>query len=79
MAEGLEITIVADGSVVFDSRRDRVHYLNRTAAVVLELCTGENDTETMVRTLQLAYQLDEPPETETLACLEQLSREGLIV
>ena len=75
---GLEISLVADGSVVYDPERDRVHYLNQTAAVVFELCSGENEPGDMARVLQLAYGLEEPPEAEVRACLEQLSREGLI-
>lgn len=79
VVEGLEISMVPDGSVVYDPGRDRVHYLNRTAALVLELCTGENDAAGIVHALQGAYDLDEPPEVETRACLDQLAREHLIV
>jgi hypothetical protein len=78
IVDGLEITMVADGSVVYDPGRDRVHYLNQTAALVLELCTGENDAAAMARALDIAYDLGEPPAAETLACLEQLAAEGLI-
>ena len=78
VVEGLEISIVADGAVVYDPDRERVHYLNETAAVVLVLCTGENDVADMVRALQVAYDLDKPPEAETHACLDQLQHEGLI-
>jgi coenzyme PQQ synthesis protein D (PqqD) len=78
IVDGLEISMVADGSVVYDPRRDRVHYLNQTAALVLELCTGENDAAAMARALELAYELGEPPAAETRACLEQLAGEGLI-
>ncbi len=78
MVGALEISVVTDGSVVYDPRRDRVHYLNRTAALILELCTGEHDAATMARVLQAAYELEHAPEAETRAALEQLAGEGLI-
>ena len=39
---GLEVVPVEGGYVVYDPGRDRVHFLNGTASVVLELCTGDN-------------------------------------
>jgi PqqD family protein of HPr-rel-A system len=74
----VEVNEVSDGYVVYDAGRDRVHYLNRTATLVLEFCTGENTAEEIVAVLQNAYDLPEPPEAETKACLEQLRAEGLI-
>ena len=68
----------ADGYVVYDERRDRVHYLNHTAALVLEFCTGENGPDQIVRMLQAAYDLPEPPEAETEECLARLRAEGLV-
>src|SRR5439155_6925151 len=41
--DDLEINFVGDGYVVYHPARDRMHSLNHTAAVVLELCTGAND------------------------------------
>jgi len=74
----VEVNEVSDGYVVYDATHDRVHYLNRTAAVVLEFCTGENSPEDIVALLQAVYDLPEPPEAETKECLEQLRTEGLI-
>jgi Coenzyme PQQ synthesis protein D (PqqD) len=76
--EGVEVVPTADGYVVYDEQRDRVHYLNHTAALVLEFCTGENSAEEIVEMLQLAYDLPEPPQVETLECLTRLRAEGLI-
>jgi hypothetical protein len=73
-----EVNQVEDGYVVYDQRRDRIHYLNHTGALVLELCTGENTTGDIVAVLQKAYDLPTPPEAETKACLQQLRDEGLI-
>ena len=76
--DGVEVNSVTDGSVVYDPAADRVHYLNHTAALVLELCTGENSVEEIVTLLQTAFELPEPPTAEVGACLDQLRGERLI-
>ena len=76
--EGIELTPTVDGYVIYDAERDRVHYLNHTAALVLEFCTGENTPDEIVRLLQLAYDLPEPPREETRECLSRLRAEGLV-
>jgi hypothetical protein len=75
---GLEVVETADGYVVYDEGRDRVHRLNRTAAVVFELCTGSNSAADIAGLLQEAFALDTPPAAETEACIAQLRAEGLI-
>jgi PqqD family protein of HPr-rel-A system len=74
----IEVVPADDGYVVYHPGRDRVHYLNHTAALVLELATGENSDSEITRMLQVAYDLPEPPAQEVRACLEQLRGEGLI-
>ena len=76
--EGVEVSAVADGYVVYDPAKDRVRYLNHTAAVVLEFCTGEHTVEEIVHLLQVAYELPEPPAREAGECLAHLRQEGLI-
>ena len=39
-APGLEINEVTDGFLVYQRDRDRVHFLNATATLVLESCDG---------------------------------------
>jgi hypothetical protein len=39
-AEGLDVDEVSDGYVIYQTGSDRVHYLNKTAAIVFELCDG---------------------------------------
>jgi hypothetical protein len=77
-SDGLEISFVGDGYVVYQPARDRMHSLNNTAALVLELCTGENDVAEIARLLQGAFELPAPPLTETQQCLDALFAEGLI-
>jgi hypothetical protein len=77
-AGDIEINEAADGYVVYHPARDRVHYLNHTAALVLELCTGANQQAQIVDLLQRAYELHEPPDEEVRQCLDQLRQEGLV-
>ena len=67
-----------DGFVVYEPTRNRVHLLNHTAAVVFELCTGDNEISRIPGLLQAAYNLIDCPETEVDDCHRQLGREGLI-
>lgn len=75
---GVEVVPTADGYVVYDDERDRIHYLNHTAALVLEFCTGANTEAQIAGLLQKAYELPEPPTQETRDCIETLRDEGLI-
>lgn len=78
MSEELDINFVGDGYVVHQPSKKRMHSLNHTAALVLELCTGEHDAEAMADLLQKSFDLDSPPRAETEQCLRQLQSEGLI-
>ena len=79
MAADLEINEVADGYIVYQPDRDRVHYLNQTAALVLELCNGRNAEADLPELLRTAWDLAAPPIEEVAECLETLRKEGLIV
>ena len=76
--DGLEINTVDEGFIVYQSDRGRVHYLNHTATLVLELCTGQNSADRIVRLVQTAYGLAAPPETEVRELLVKLKGETLI-
>ena len=75
---GIQVNEVADGYVVYDPSRERVHYLNHTAVLVLELCTGQTRAADLPGLIQEAYDLPEPPVEEVAACLESLFQEGLV-
>ena len=77
-AEDLEVNEVVDGFVVYQPALDRVHYLNGTAVLVLELCTGENDAAAIADFVRAAFELAEPPAAEVDACLAQLQQEQLV-
>ena len=75
--EEFELNQVEDGFVVYQAERDRVHYLNHTAALVLELCNGRLTAEQIAKTVQKAFGLAEPPFQEVEAALTQLRAESL--
>jgi Coenzyme PQQ synthesis protein D (PqqD) len=74
----IEINEVADGYIVHDRAADKVHYLNHTAAILLELCNGQSTLGELPELLRQAFDLSEPPHAEVRDCLEQLIKEGLI-
>ena len=76
--EGLELTPVEDGATIHEPQTDRVHYLNPTAALVLELCDGNNDAAEIARLLQGHFGLAAPPQSEVEALLAQFVDEGLV-
>jgi hypothetical protein len=77
-ADDIEINPVPDGYIVYQPSRDRVHYLNHTAVLVLELCSGRVRAADIPRLVKDVYDLPEPPADEIAACLETLSAEGLV-
>ncbi len=78
IAGKVDINMVEDGYVIYQSDDDRVHYLNATAVVVLESCTGENSAEEIEQIVQTTYELSKPPTEEVRDCLKNLFEEGLI-
>ena len=76
--DGLDINECLDGYVIYDQRRDRVHFLNYTAVMVLQLCNGEFSPDEIADMMRRAYALDEVPTDLVLSALKQLHEEGLI-
>lgn len=76
--EGLEVNQLSDGYIIYESNRDRVHYLNHTAVLVLEMCNGKVTAAEIPRLLKQAYDLAEAPTAEVAECLAKLQDEGLI-
>jgi hypothetical protein len=77
-ADKIDISQVEDGYVIYQADEDRVHYLNQTAVLVLEICTGANTVEAIVQIVQDAFQLADSPEQDVRACLETMVKERLI-
>jgi hypothetical protein len=76
--DGIQVNEVSDGYVIYDPHRERIHYLNHTAVILLELCTGQVKARDLPGLLQKAYNLPDPPLAEVTECLETLFREGLV-
>lgn len=76
--DGLDVHEVDDGFVVYQDTTDRVHYLNPTASVVFELCTGQHSEAEIAELVRVAWELPEPPTDEIRTCLEQLRSEGVV-
>lgn len=75
---GSEVSQMSDGVVVYQTARERVHYLNPTASLVYDLCSEAKSAVAIATYLQDAYSLSAPPNGEVSQCLEQLLGEGLI-
>jgi len=78
-APEIELNEVIDGFVAYDPGRDRIHFLNPTAAFVLESCDGQLRAGELPALVAAGFQLDKPPVEDVEACLAALLREGLLV
>lgn len=76
--EGLDIKAVTDGYIVHQAARDRIHYLNEIAALVLELCNGSVSAQDINRILSDAFDLQEHPTVLVDSCLDQFVAEELV-
>jgi hypothetical protein len=77
-APDVTLTEVVDGFVVYQPTRDRVHYLNPTAAMILELCDGSLSASDLTGFLARTFSLAAPPWVEVAACLTKLLDAGLL-
>lgn len=75
--DGLEVTEVEDGLVVYDPARDRVHYLNATASVVFMLCDGAREREGIAEASTRIFGSALSPD-EVEGCLAQLEDEQIL-
>ena len=78
-AAGLEVRAVPEGFVVYDPSRDRLHFLNGTAAFVLESCDGATPVAELAALLASAFQLQADPVAEVDGCVRRLLAEGLLL
>ena len=76
-SDGLEIDEVEDGFVIYQPDRDRVHYLNPTANLILELCDGSLTATQISEMLAQTFDMAAPPDQEVEEALAKLEAEGL--
>ena len=77
--DNLDINPADDGYIIYQPEQDRVHFLNPTAVLILELSNGENSPEEIVELVKQAYGLAEAPAEEVHGALKQLKAEGLLL
>jgi hypothetical protein len=78
-ADDLDVNEVPDGYVIYQTAADRVHYLNKTAAIVFELCDGARDADDIVARVSGMFELEGTADGEIGACIQALLKEGLIL
>jgi hypothetical protein len=79
VVDGLTRSEMEDGLSVSHPGSTRVHFLNHTGALILELCTGDHDVAAIVGLIQATFLLREPPEIEVRQLLQQAIDAGLVV
>lgn len=75
----LELSPVTDGFVVSRPGNDRIHFLNPTAAFILESCAGNLQALELPDLVAAAFDLPSPPVDDVEACLNLLFDEGLVI
>ena len=78
-ASDLDIHEVPDGYIVYDNARDRVHYLNKTAAIIFEFCDSKLELNDVVERVAKAFDLGPSAHAEIRAGLDLLLKEGLVL
>ena len=78
-APGLDVNEVPDGYVIYQTAADRVHYLNKTAALVFELCDGARGTDDIVSRVSKMFELQGTVDGEIKTCIQSLLQEGLVL
>ena len=73
-----EISELPDGYIVHDQERGKIHFLNFTAAILLEMCDGENTVSDLEEFLREGFELPSRPAREVETCLADLQSQGLI-
>ena len=76
--EGLEVHELQGGYVIYQGAQDRVHYLNRTAAVIFELCDGISDADGIVARFGQLFEPEGSTDNGVRGCLDPLLKEGLV-
>ncbi len=75
---GLDVEETDEGYIIYEPDRDRVHFLNATAALILELCNGENSVVEIADLVQQAFELPDAPMQAVKDVLTQMGDEGLL-
>jgi hypothetical protein len=77
-APNLDVYEVPDGYIIYHGTRDNVCYLNKTAAIVFEFCDGKRDADDIVARVEKIFDLGASTHDEIRACIDSLTKEGLV-
>jgi Coenzyme PQQ synthesis protein D (PqqD) len=75
----VEINPGEDGYVLYDPDHDRVHFVNHTAALVLELCDGQHTIVEVAAALEEVYPAAGPLAGHVARCVDGLRAEGIVL
>ena len=77
-AAGIDLAELGNGLLVRQAQPPRVHLLNNTASMVLEMCDGRHTVAEIAAALGEAFTLDAPPLAEAAACVSGLRQAGVV-
>lgn len=77
-AADIKFVVLEDGYLAFRGQVDRVHRLNASAALVLELCDGARSVVRIAALVAEAYGLKTPPVADVRTVLGQMASLGLV-
>ena len=78
-AEGIEVHEVADGLMVYQAEPECVHHLNNTAAIVFELCDGNNTMREISEQVAAVFGLTSVPAGVAESCVADLWSKGVVL
>jgi len=67
-----------DGIVIYQRSHKKIHYLNHTAGLVLELCDGKHTPAELAASVAEACRLPKPPLDDVFTCLQDLLTKELV-
>jgi hypothetical protein len=76
--DGLDINPAEDGYIVYQAELDRVHFLNATAVLILELCNGNNSEQEIADMIKDGCGLEGNPAEDVKETLAKMKAEGLL-
>ena len=76
--DGLDISPAEDGYIIYQPELDRVHFMNATAVLILELCNGKNSEAEIVDLIKEGCGLEENPADAVRQTLAKMRAEGLL-
>ncbi len=79
LRDGLKLTMVDDGYIIYDSERERIIALNITSSFILEMLLEGRDMEEIVQEYARAFDVDvETARRDYMDFINLMKREGLI-